>query len=49
MIGSIDAGRSVDLQRSYLLAYFDAVFGRSDTSPAETIKRLAQPEMLPHL
>ncbi|MGW4532418.1 alpha/beta hydrolase family protein [Nocardia sp. NPDC004340] len=48
-IGSIDAIRSVDLQRSYLLAYFDAVFGRSDTSPAETIKRLAQPEMLPHL
>ncbi|MFD7844298.1 alpha/beta hydrolase family protein [Nocardia sp. NPDC059764] len=47
-IGSIDATRSVGLQRSYLLAYFDAVFGRSDTSPAETIKRLAQPEMLPH-
>lgn len=48
-IGSIDPSRSIDLQRSYLLAYFDAVFGRSDTNPAETIKRLAQPEMLPHL
>ncbi|WP_196054582.1 alpha/beta hydrolase family protein [Nocardia aurantiaca] len=48
-IGSIDASRSVDLQRSCLLAYFDAVFGRSDTSPAEIIKRLAQPEILPHL
>ncbi|MEV6769309.1 hypothetical protein AB0N05_11865 [Nocardia sp. NPDC051030] len=47
-IGPIDAGRSVDLQRSCLLAYFDAVFGRSDTSPAGTIKRLAQPELLPH-
>ncbi|WP_327145784.1 alpha/beta hydrolase family protein [Nocardia sp. NBC_01327] len=48
-IGPIDATRSIDLQRSYLLAYFDAVFGRSDMSPAETIQRLAQPEMLPHL
>ncbi|WTZ53458.1 hypothetical protein OG716_16080 [Nocardia sp. NBC_01388] len=48
-IGPIDATRSLDLQRSYLLAYFDAVFGRSDRSPAETITRLAQPEMLPHL
>lgn len=48
-IGPIDATRSVDLQRSCLLAYFDAVFGRSDTSLAETINRLAQPELLPHL
>ncbi|GAB2444866.1 hypothetical protein GCM10027262_64470 [Nocardia tengchongensis] len=48
-IGPIDATRSIDLQRSCLLAYFDAVFGRSDTNPAETIKRLAQPELLPHL
>ncbi|WP_330178974.1 hypothetical protein OHB26_20950 [Nocardia sp. NBC_01503] len=47
-VGPIDATRSVDLQRSYLLAYFDAVFGRSDMNPMETIKRLAQPEMLPH-
>lgn len=48
MIGPIDAGRSIDLQRSYLLAYFDAAFGRGDTNPVETIRRLAQPEMLPH-
>ncbi|WP_169813063.1 alpha/beta hydrolase family protein [Nocardia jejuensis] len=47
-IGPIDATRSIDLQRSYLLAYFDAVFGRSARSPVETIQRLAQPEMLPH-
>ncbi|MFB8002458.1 alpha/beta hydrolase family protein [Nocardia sp. NPDC056000] len=47
-IGSIDATRSVDLQRAYLLAYFDAVFGRGDANPADTIRRLAQPEMLPH-
>lgn len=48
-IGSIDASRSVDLQRAYLLAYFDSVFGRGDTSLVETLERLAQPEMLPHL
>ncbi|MGW3545795.1 alpha/beta hydrolase family protein [Nocardia niigatensis] len=48
-IGSIDPSRSIDLQRSSLLAYFDAVFGRTDSSLTETLKRLAQPEMLPHL
>ncbi|MGW5106358.1 hypothetical protein [Nocardia sp. NPDC004123] len=48
-IGSIDPSRSIDLQRSSLLAYFDAVFGRTDNSLAETLERLAQPEMLPHL
>ncbi|MFB7716386.1 alpha/beta hydrolase family protein [Nocardia sp. NPDC056100] len=47
-IGTIDATRSVDLQRAYLLAYFDAAFGRGVANPAETITRLAQPEMLPH-
>ncbi|MGW4118111.1 hypothetical protein [Nocardia sp. NPDC004711] len=48
-IGSIDPSRSIDLQRSSLLAYFDAVFGRTDNSLAQTLERLAQPEMLPHL
>ncbi|WP_405164412.1 hypothetical protein OG203_04650 [Nocardia sp. NBC_01499] len=47
-IGSIDPHRSIDLQRAYLLAYFNAAFGRGDTGIAETITRLAQPEMLPH-
>ncbi|WP_405491574.1 alpha/beta hydrolase family protein [Nocardia sp. NBC_00511] len=47
-IGSMDPTRSIDLQRACLLAYFDAVFGRGDSNPAETLAHLAQPEMLPH-
>ncbi|MFE6858515.1 alpha/beta hydrolase family protein [Nocardia sp. NPDC057668] len=47
-VGPIDPNRSVGLQRSYLLTYFDAVFGRSTGNPIEIIGRLAQPEMLPH-
>ncbi|MEV0299232.1 hypothetical protein [Nocardia sp. NPDC050710] len=47
-VGSIDPHRSIDLQRAYLLAYFDASLGRTDTNIIETITRLAWPEMLPH-
>ncbi|WP_368854168.1 alpha/beta hydrolase family protein [Nocardia nova] len=47
-VGTIDAARSIDLQRAYLLAYFDANFNRSGADIPQTLARLAQPEMLPH-
>jgi pimeloyl-ACP methyl ester carboxylesterase len=46
-VGSIDPDRSIELQRDYLRAYFDAVFGRIGTDLIETLAGLAQPEMLP--
>lgn len=46
-VGSIDPIRSIDLQRDYLRAYFDAVFGRIGTGIIETVTSLARPEMLP--
>ncbi len=47
-VGTIDAARSTDLQRAYLLAYFDATFGRTDADIPRVLGRLGQPEMLPH-
>ncbi|WP_228002296.1 alpha/beta hydrolase family protein [Nocardia australiensis] len=47
-VGTIDAQRSIDLQRTYLRAYFDTVFGRHSVDIAETIQRLAQPEVIPN-
>ncbi len=47
-VGSIDPHRSIDLQRDYMRAYFDAVFGRTGADIVETITDLAQPEVLPH-
>ncbi|MGW0002986.1 alpha/beta hydrolase family protein [Nocardia grenadensis] len=47
-VGGIDPDRSIDLQRDYLRAYFDAAFGRIGTDIVGTITGLAQPEMLPH-
>lgn len=47
-VGTIDTARSIDLQRAYLLAYFDATFSQPGTDIAQTLARLAQPEMLPH-
>jgi predicted dienelactone hydrolase len=47
-VGTIDSVRSIDLQRAYLLAYFDATFNQPGADIPQTIARLAQPEMLPH-
>ncbi len=46
-VGSIDPDRSIDLQRNYLRAYFDAAFGRVGTDIIRTITGLMQPEILP--
>lgn len=46
-VGTIDANRSIDLQRTYLRTYFDAVFGRSGRDIVGMIKSLAQPEVFP--
>lgn len=48
-VGKIGAQRSIDLQRTYLRTFFDAVFCQNDTSVLEAITALAQPEILPHL
>ncbi|WP_148307055.1 alpha/beta hydrolase family protein [Nocardia nova] len=47
-VGTIDPSRSIDLQRAYLAAYFDANFGRTDGDIPQLLARLAQPEMLAH-
>jgi dienelactone hydrolase len=47
-VGKIGPQRSIDLQRSYLRTFFDAVFGRNNTGIVEVITALAQPELLPH-
>lgn len=47
-VGTINADRSIELQRTYLRVFFDAVFGRNGTNIAETIRGLAQPEVIPH-
>ncbi|MFI6172219.1 alpha/beta hydrolase family protein [Nocardia sp. NPDC051052] len=48
-VGTIDANRSIDLQRNYLRTYFDVVFGRRGGDIVETIRNLAQPEVFPRL
>lgn len=48
-VGAIDPQRSIDLQRTYLRTFFDAVFGQNDISVIDAITALAQPEVLPHL
>ncbi|MFC3960948.1 alpha/beta hydrolase family protein [Nocardia jiangsuensis] len=45
-VGGIDADRSIELQRTYLRTWFDAVFGRGDL--ATTITGLARPEVVPY-
>lgn len=45
-VGSIDADRSIELQRGYLRVYFDVVFGRVDADIIEAIEHL--PEVIPH-
>lgn len=45
-VGGIDTSRSIELQRTYLRTWFDAVFGRSDLTAALT--SLAQPEVVPY-
>lgn len=48
-VGTIDPYRSIDLQRDYLRAFFDAVFGRSGPGIVETLASLTRPEVIPHL
>lgn len=45
-VGVIDPQRSIELQRTYLRTFFDAVFGRNGTGVAKAITTLAQPEVL---
>lgn len=47
-LGAIAPHRSIDLQRDYMRAYFDTVFGRTGADLVATIRSLAQPEVLPH-
>lgn len=47
VVGSIDPNRSIDLQRDYIRAFFDAVFGRSGPGIVETLTGLARPEVVP--
>ncbi|MBF4999484.1 hypothetical protein IRT45_20250 [Nocardia sp. BSTN01] len=47
-VGTIDASRSLDLQRATLLAYFDINFSRAGADVPRMLARLAQPEILPH-
>lgn len=47
VVGSIDPNRSIDLQRDYMRAFFDAVFGRSGPGIVETLTGLARPEVVP--
>ncbi|WP_157126470.1 alpha/beta hydrolase family protein [Nocardia mikamii] len=47
-VGTIDAARSLDLQRATLLAYFDTNFSRAVPDIPQMLARIAQPEMLPH-
>lgn len=48
IVGNADPGRSIDLQRTYLRAYFDLTFARTDGDLAETIRHLAQPGVYLH-
>ncbi|QIS18829.1 hypothetical protein F6W96_11500 [Nocardia terpenica] len=48
ILGSVDPNRSIDLQRTYLRAYFDLAFGRTDGDIAGTIEHLAQPGVYLH-
>ncbi|MCP2288891.1 hypothetical protein [Nocardia amikacinitolerans] len=47
-VGSIDADRSIELQRTYLRVFFDVVFGRLDADIAEAFERYAQPAAVPY-
>ncbi|MFC9473154.1 alpha/beta hydrolase family protein [Nocardia sp. NPDC056952] len=44
-VGGIDPQRSIDLQRTSLRTFFDAVFGRSASGVVEAIDNLDQPEV----
>ncbi|MFF2395551.1 MULTISPECIES: alpha/beta hydrolase family protein [unclassified Nocardia] len=44
-VGGIDPQRSIDLQRTSLRTFFDAVFGRSAGGVVEAIDNLDQPEV----
>ncbi|ATL66707.1 hypothetical protein [Nocardia terpenica] len=48
ILGSVDPNRSIDLQRTYLRAYFDLAFGRTDGDIVGTIEHLAQPGVYLH-
>ncbi|WP_157762759.1 alpha/beta hydrolase [Nocardia yamanashiensis] len=48
IIGNSDPRRVLDLQRTYLRAYFDLAFGRTEGDIADTITHLAQPGIYPH-
>ncbi|MFD6397373.1 alpha/beta hydrolase family protein [Nocardia sp. NPDC060249] len=45
-VGGIDPQRSIDLQRTYVRTFFDAVFGRSDSGVVEAINTLDHPEVV---
>ncbi|MCP2279655.1 Acyl-CoA dehydrogenase, middle domain [Nocardia amikacinitolerans] len=47
-VGSIDADRSIELQRTYLRVYFDVVFGRLDADVSDALERFAQPATVPY-
>ncbi|WP_301327234.1 alpha/beta hydrolase family protein [Nocardia amikacinitolerans] len=47
-VGSIDADRSIELQRTYLRVYFDVVFGRLDADVPDALERFAQPATVPY-